>query len=319
MEIDPETVALIGEAANEETEHGDAEIAEASFRRFLAADWQGMPAASFCKARDGLDLAYRHYPADGDRAFILLHGSAGHGGHLHVLGKAIAARGAAEVYLPDLRGHGLSGVRRGHSVAYAEQMRDDVEDFVAMVRGRSPHRRTVIGGHSAGGGLGLRLTTSRIAETLAGHLFLAPFFGAQAPTTRAGLGGWVRLYPRRVRALMNLNSRGVSWLNQLTVIEFNQPLATRDGRETLAWSYNTMLAFGPGRWSAELRALAPSRPAMLIVGDADECFVPEAYAPLLADLAPHVAQQIVAGLGHWDLLVATKAAEIIADWLMDRC
>jgi pimeloyl-ACP methyl ester carboxylesterase len=315
MEIDAETVGLIAETASEESEKGGSRIGERSFARMLAADWRAVPNAAFCKVRDGLDLAYRHYPADSDRALVLLHGSAGHGGHLHVLGRAIAACGAAEVFLPDLRGHGLSGVRRGHAVAYPEQMRDDIEDFIAMIRRSAPRRRIVVGGHSAGGGLALRLTTSAIAETLAGHLFLAPFFGPQAPSTRAGLGGWVTLYPRRIRALVKLNGRGVSWLNQLTVIEFNQPLATRDGRETLAWSYNTMLAFGPGRWSAELGALSPSRPALLVVGDGDECFDPDAYAPLLADTAPHVVQRRLAGAGHWDLLVASEVAEIVIAWL----
>lgn len=306
-------MALLRQAASDERDPAPGTIGADSFARLGAVDLADLPRPDIIRARDGLDMACRWYAAGEDGAtlaVVALHGSAGHGGHLHRLAAAIAATGVADVVVPDLRGHGLSGARRGHAVAYPEQMADDLDALIAAVRQRLPRRAIVLVGHSAGGGLALRRCDSVDAVAL-----LAPFFGARAPTTRPALGGWVRMYGPRVRALVELNRGGVTWLNHLTAVEFEQPFATRDGRETLAWSFNTMLAFGPGHWKHELAALPADAPLLLLVGERDECFRPDAYAAALAEAAPQGRVEVLPGLGHWDLLVAEEVAEILMAWL----
>ncbi len=315
MAVDEEIVRLIEEAAAIETGDTAEPTHERSFARLCAADRSGEPEVAFLRVRDGLDLAYRHYRSDAPVAALMVHGAAGHGGHLHLLAEALSRRGLAEVYLPDMRGHGLSGRRRGNMVTYAEQMRDDLVDLIGLVDSRSPQATVVVGGHSAGGGLVLRLASSPVATRIAAYLLLAPFLGAQSPTTRPGLGGWIRPMPRRVRALAELNRRGVTWLNELPAMEFNQPLSTLDGRECLSWSFNTMLAFGPANWKRDLAAIGDDRPVLVVAGDGDECFRPDAYAAALAEAAPRAEVRILEGVGHWDLLVEPRVTEAAASWL----
>lgn len=308
---------LLADAAREEWSPGGGSIEERSFARLMAADTSDLPRPGTVRVRDGLDLAYRVYPGSRDRALVLLHGSAGHGGHLHVLASALAQRGAATVVVPDMRGHGLSGRRRGGGVAYPEQMRDDIVDLIDALAGEIGRASIAVGGHSAGGGLALRLAASALADRIDGFLLLAPFFGAHSATTRPHIGGWASLNHPRIRSLIALNKRGITWLNELAVLEFNQPFRSRDGRETLAWSFNTMLAFGPGDWRSELAAIG-ERPLRVLVGDGDECFVPEAYGATLAEAVPQGRAgrvQVLDGLGHWDLLVAEQVAEAAAQWL----
>lgn len=304
---------LLRHVGSDETEAVASRIGEASFARFLAADWSAMPPASTFTARDGRCLAYRHWPADADRAVILIHGSTGHGGHLHVLARAIAGHAHAQVYAPDMRGHGLTGA--GAVAIYPDQMRDDIGDFIAFVRARQRPSAVILGGHSAGGGLVVRVAASDIADGVSAYLLLAPFLGARAPTTRAGLGGWIRPYPKRIGALMELNRRGIPWLNQTPVLAFNQPLATRDGREALSWSYATMLAFDPGSWKAGLGGVRRDQPMLVLVGDRDECFVPEAYPETVGGITRHARTELLEELGHWDLLVAAETADRISAWL----
>ncbi|MBK8909595.1 MAG: alpha/beta hydrolase [Rhodospirillales bacterium] len=313
MTQDSELLALLRDVGSDETQAVESRVDEASFRRFLAADWSGMPRASTFATRDGASLAYRHWPADSDRALVLVHGSAGHGGHLHVLARAIAARGLAQVYAPDMRGHGLSCP--GPAVSYAQQMRDDIGDLVARVRERQRPSAIILGGHSAGGGLVVRVAASDIASDVAAYLLLAPFLGARAPTTRPGLGGWIRPFPKRIAALSALNERGIPWLNQVPVLEFNQPLAARDGRETLSWPYATMMAFDPGSWKAGLAGMRGDQSVLVLVGARDECFLPEAYAETVGGLVSHARTEIIGELGHWDLLVMGDVIDRVTIWL----
>lgn len=315
MTSNDDLLPLLRDLASEETPTSEARIGEESFARFLAADWSGLPPVSVFRARDGFAVAYRHYPADSDKALILVHGSAGFGGHQHVLARAIAGRGLAQVYAPDMRGHGLSGSGGGNAATDSEQMCNDVSDLIALIRDRQNPKRIVLGGHSAGGGLILRAAVGDQAGHVSAYLLLAPFLGGRAPTTRPGLGGWIRPYPKRIRAITELNKRGMPWFNGLPVLEFNQPMATRDGRETLSWSYATMLAFDPCAWKTNVKSIGEDRPTIVVVGDRDECFIPEAYAETICEVAPHARVDIVQGLGHWDLLVAQESVAVVTEWL----
>src|ERR1700744_4058393 len=78
-----------------------------------AVDRSTMPPLSRFSARDGTELAYRHYPSRGPssgKIAILVHGSSGSSVAVHGLANALAARGV-ETYAPDIRGHGGSGTR----------------------------------------------------------------------------------------------------------------------------------------------------------------------------------------------------------------
>src|SRR5438477_8409601 len=70
-------------------------------------DLSTLPAAERFQARDGTELAYRHYPArtsGTDRVAIVVHGSSGSSrSTIHVLSAALAGRGVS-TYAVDIRG-----------------------------------------------------------------------------------------------------------------------------------------------------------------------------------------------------------------------
>src|SRR5262245_19574699 len=154
-----------------------------------SVDRSTMPPLSRFAARDGTDLAYRHYPARGvpsGKIAILVHGSSGSSVAAHALADALAAHGI-DTYAPDIRGHGGSGTRG--DVAYLGQLEDDMADLVALIRKTSSEPITLLG-HSAGAGFALRLASSELKEQFARTILLAPYLGYDAPTNRPKSGGW---------------------------------------------------------------------------------------------------------------------------------
>src|SRR4051812_34929690 len=113
-------------------------------------DRSTMPALQRFSARDGTELAYRHYPpraAAVGRIAILVHGSSGSSVAVHALADALAARGV-ETFAPDIRGHGGSGTRG--DIGYLGELEADLADLVAEVRRTAPNHPIVLLGHSAG-------------------------------------------------------------------------------------------------------------------------------------------------------------------------
>jgi len=91
----------------------------------LFFDYSSLPELKSLTARDGTQLAYRHYPADSEKIVILLHGAAWHSRYFLPLAEFISSEGLAQVYTPDLRGHGPTPKRRG-DVDYIGQFEDDL-------------------------------------------------------------------------------------------------------------------------------------------------------------------------------------------------
>ena len=157
-----------------------------------AVDRSSMPPLQRFSARDGTELAYRHYPARGPASgqiAVLVHGSSGSSVAVHALADALAARGI-ETYAPDMRGHGGSGTRG--DVTFIGQLENDLSDLVTMVRKTSPAEPLTLIGHSSGGGFALRVAGSPIQDLFARTVLLAPYLGYDAPTNRPGSGGWAK-------------------------------------------------------------------------------------------------------------------------------
>src|ERR1700761_5016548 len=188
-----------------------------------AVDRSTMPRFELFQARDGTELAYRHYPARGDRVdrvAILVHGSSGSSPSIHALGDALAARGV-EAYAVDIRGHGASGTRG--DIAYVGQLEDDLADFVRVVRKATPTTPLTLIGHSAGGGFALRVAASPIQNLFARTVLLAPYLGYNAPTNRPNSRGWANADKPRIIALMALRAIGIDCCGSLPTLAYAVP------------------------------------------------------------------------------------------------
>jgi alpha-beta hydrolase superfamily lysophospholipase len=305
-------------ALDDFTRSAPARLSARTFARINAAPPISEPAVQEFEARDGCRLAYRAYAAAESRqVVVLIHGSAGYGDQMGIIARRLAAANVASAYTIDMRGHGLSDGRSGHAVRHAWQLIDDLGDFLAQVREAHPDARLCLAGHSAGGGLALGLSRSEADELVDSYLFLAPFLGLGNSAIRPYFGGWVSLRGLKLRALTLANVLGIERFNNATVVDFDIREAT-DVRYTPNWSYNTMLAFGPGRWLPDATPIPADKPVLVLAGDQDDCFDPTLYGDAFAVVAPHAQIRSAGPIGHWDLLVSDEAVTQIAGWLADN-
>lgn len=271
-----------------------------------------LPALQRYTARDGEELAYRFYESSGERILIFLHGSSYHGAGYHALASAVSESGTAKVVLPNLRGHFLSGRRRG-DVNYIGQLEDDIIDLVRFLRNKDLRGPIVLGGHSSGGGLAIRFAGGAHEEMISNFLLLSPVIPT-SPALRPAAGGWSSLHAKRLYGLLLLNPLGIHGLNDLPVVEFNKPAALRDGTETLSYSYRLNVSYHPRyRYADDIRAIGDK--ALVLVGANDEAVDPDALRTLFANNAAGTSVTILPNLNHFQIFTDAIALRTITDFL----
>jgi alpha-beta hydrolase superfamily lysophospholipase len=277
-----------------------------------AVDRSTMPPLSRFSARDGTELAYRHYPARGvaiGKIVILVHGSSGSSMAVHALADALAAHGI-DTYAPDIRGHGGSGTRG--DIGHIGQLEDDMADLVALVRKSSPDAPITLLGHSAGGGFALRIASSPIRDQFARTIMLAPYLGYDAPTNRPQSGGWASADIPRFLALGVLRKLGIECCEALPTLAFAVP---PDSANILAatYSYRLMRNFATRGYRTDLSGL--TRPMTLIAGADDELMLSDRYADAVHAVAPDVEVKLIDGVNHMGVVSVPKAVNEIADYV----
>jgi alpha-beta hydrolase superfamily lysophospholipase len=280
-----------------------------------AVDRSTMPALDRFTARDGTQLAYRHYPARGpvnDRIAILIHGSSGSSTSVHALADALASRGV-ETYAPDIRGHGGSGTRG--DIAYLGQLEDDLADLVAIVRRTSPNAALTLLGHSAGGGFALRVAGSPMQDLFARTVLIAPYLGYDAPTNRPHSGGWAGADVPRTLGLMALRKIGLDCCESLPTLAFAVPPNSATNL-TPAYSYRLMRNFATRGYRDDLAAA--KRPITLFSGADDEMMLADKYADAIQAVVPAADVKLIAGANHMAIVSAPRAVSAIADDVATR-
>jgi len=273
-----------------------------------AVDRSDMPGIDRFHARDGTELAYRHYPARAPASgqiAVVVHGSSGSSVAVHALAKTLAARGI-DTYAPDIRGHGASGTRG--DIVYLGQLEDDLADFVAEIRKASPTAPLTLIGHSSGGGFALRVAGSPIQNLFARTVLLAPYLGYDAPSSRQDAGGWASPDIPRFLGLTLLRRLGIVCCESLPTIAFAV------GPNTSAvlastYSYRLMRNFGTTRdYRADLAAA--TKPVAVFAGAADELMFPDKYKEAVGE---RVSVKLIDGVNHMGIVSDPAAVSVIAD------
>jgi alpha-beta hydrolase superfamily lysophospholipase len=277
----------------------------------LFIDYSGAPELQSFTASDGTPLAYRHYPAESDRVVILFHGSGYHSRYLLPLAGFISSEGLAQVYTPDLRGHGLTPKRRG-DVDYINQMDDDAADLIDLIRKDNPSATLIVGGHSSGGGMAVRFAGSKYGQQADAYLLLTPFLKYNAPTMRPNSGGWASPYFGRLMGLSMLNGIRIRSINDMTVIEFNMPEEARDGTETLSYSFRLQTAYSPRNYKKDLSAI--TQPLLVVAGTADEAFIADKFEPVISQYTEGQVR-LLEGLSHFGVVLSPEVRPVIREWL----
>jgi len=273
-----------------------------------AVDRSNMPGLERIHARDGTELAYRHYPARAPASgqiAVVIHGSSGSSVAVHALAKGLAARGV-ETFAPDIRGHGASGTRG--DIGYPGQLEDDMADFVAEIRKSNPTAPLTLLGHSSGGGFALRVAGSPIQNLFARTVLLSPYLGYDAPSSRKDAGGWASPDIPRFIGLSVLRRLGILCCESLPTIAF---AVAPNSSAILAstYSYRLMRNFGTTHdYRADLAAAG--KPVVLFAGAADELMFPDKYSDAVG---PRVTVKLIDGVNHMGIVSDPAAVSVIAD------
>ena len=219
-------------------------------------DMTDLPVLSRFPARDGASLAYRLYPAAGDRIAILVHGSSALSDEMNGMAKAFAAAGVTAV-APDIRGHGASGTRG--DIGYSGQLEHDLADLLVHLQANRPGARFVLVGHSLGAGFAARISATPLGARFERFVLVAPFLGPRAPTSGPGNRRWASADVPRIVALDILRRLRLPFGERLPVIAFGTDPAAADYL-TPIYSFRLLADFGPdfawGRTKAALAAAA---------------------------------------------------------------
>ena len=230
-------------------------------------DMTHMPALARFPARDGASLAYRLYPAEGNRIAILVHGSSALSDEMNGMAKAFAAAGVTAV-APDIRGHGASGTRG--DIVYPGQLEHDLADLVAHLEASRPGGRFVLVGHSLGAGFAARIAPTPFGKNFERVVLVAPFLGPRAPTSGPGNRAWASADVPRIVALDILRRLRLPFGERLPAIAFGTDPAA--AYLTPVYSFRLLADFGPDfAWAKTKAALAAAarRTAVVAAGRDD--------------------------------------------------
>ncbi len=278
----------------------------------LAIDYGAIPPTTSYECRDGKSLDYRYYPANANKALVLLHGSGWHSAYFLSLANYISSNNIASVYTPDLRGHGKNPLNRG-DISYINQLEDDLADFVEMLKRKEPDVKIIVGGHSSGGGLALRFAGSVYGELADAYLLLSPFLKYNAPTIQKNAGGWATPHMPRIIGLSMLNSFHITLFNKLTVIDFNMPKPYRDGTETLSYSFRMNTGYAPRDYKKDLSKI--KQKLLVAVGTADESFIAEAFRPEITQYKNDATITLLENMTHMGIVMSNDIRPVIKTWM----
>ena len=287
---------------------------------FANMDYSGLPAIERYRARDGVSLSYRTYPAGENEVAVLIHGSAGSSSDMHAMAQALQRAGIT-AYVPDLRGHGAN-LPHG-DLAYIGQLDDDLADFLRDAKPRHPGAKWTLVGFSSGGGFALRVAGGPLGPSFDHYALLSPFLRYNAPTMRpaeteqdgkpaANEKVWAVAYTKRIFGLLILNAIGVHSFDGLTVIAFAVP--PNVSFLTAAYSWRMLQSFQPhDDFMADIRSV--SRPTVVFVGEVDQLFYPQEFKPVFDSARGDIPVTILPGLGHSDMVTSPVAIQAVASAL----
>ncbi len=138
---------------------------------------------------DGVKIFYRHYPAESERArLVIAHGLGEHSGRYGNVIERMLPMGIS-VWVPDHRGHGQSEGKRGHVLNFMQYL-TDLRAMIELARdGMAGDCKCFLLGHSMGGLIAIHYA-QRFPELIDGVLASSPALGMviEVPAAKKILG-----------------------------------------------------------------------------------------------------------------------------------
>ncbi len=287
-------------------------VATAITKPFADIDTRALPAVIRYKARDGVLLSYREYPASGSKLALLLHGSAGSGVDMHPLALALQAAGYA-VLVPDVRGHGAN--RPHGDISYFGQLDDDLVDLITLKKPEFPNSTWTIMGFSSGAAFVLRFAAESPAGTLVDrYVLVSPYLRYDAPSVRQADQGskptqsWAAVSLGRIVGLSMLGQWGVHHWDGLPVLAFPVPANIDDATNVYSWRLTRNFG-ADDDYRGDMRRVG--RPMEVLVGDSDEILDAEKLKTEFKSQRPEVPVTIVPSMGHSDMVTRPEGIRAI--------
>ncbi len=162
-------------------------------------------------ASDGIKLFYRHYQAESERArMVISHGLGEHSGRYGNVVERLLPRGIS-VWVPDHRGHGRSGGRRGHVLNFVQYL-TDLRQTVDLARKDMPAEMPCFMlGHSLGGLIALYFA-QRHSDLIDNVVASSPCLGMviEVPLLKKVLGSFMSLLWPGLTMSNELNAAHIS-------------------------------------------------------------------------------------------------------------
>ncbi len=140
-------------------------------------------------AYDRTILSYRQIPAASTprAVFVIVHGMGEHGGRYLRLASFLRSEGFA-VYLPDLRGFGRSGGKRG-CLRHFEDYFSDLDGLMSAIQSEFGDKKIFWLGHSYGGLISAEYLASGAQAKISGLVLSSPNFGLAVAVPK-----WIDLF-----------------------------------------------------------------------------------------------------------------------------
>jgi alpha-beta hydrolase superfamily lysophospholipase len=160
---------------------------------------------------DGIKIFYRHYPAESERArMVIAHGLGEHSGRYENLVERLLLKSIG-VWVPDHRGHGQSEGERGHVLNF-DQYLADLRLFVDLAGKDRPNgMKLFLLGHSMGG-----LIVLKFAQESPD-----PIDGVIASSPALGMAVEISRFKKTLASLMSYIWPGMSLSNELDAIDIS--------------------------------------------------------------------------------------------------
>lgn len=274
-------------------------------------------------ASDGVELAIKIYEpptATATQTSLLFYhgGGAYSGGGYQNLAKGLSEKYGITVFLPDIRGHGVSGGDRGDAPS-KEQVWRDIDtalDFVAKKQQEKFGKlsKIYLGGHSSGGGLVVNYATepnnSRL-DMLEGYVLVSPELGYLSGTARKDRTDFAKV---NILAFIVNGIFGVLGHNK--AVQFNYPAEVLAANKGLV-SFNTVNmanAITPENPKEQIASMTSdgAKPVALWVGADDELFDAEKVAEYVPE-TEHNTGKVLKGKNHLGILV--EIHQQIGPWI----
>jgi acylglycerol lipase len=267
------------------------------------------------KTKDGLQLFTREWDSRQAKALVVMtHGFGEHSGRYNVLGQVLAESGYP-LYAYDVRGHGQSGGRRGHTPHY-NALLEDLGLVIQHARRKRTHMPLFIFGHSMGGNIAINYALRR-PKGLSGVITTSPMLrlAFTPPPWKTSLARMLAHVVPTFGLPANIDSNVLSHDLNIGIAYRNDELV--HDRMT-AKTYISLM--GAGKYALK-NAVSLTTPALLMHGGADaliDCRATEEFYSRMS----HADKRFTRYDGHYHEILneidPVPALSEIVTWLDQR-